>query len=78
MPKITKQGGDVLWKTFATSSFQGAALPVLQAGLNECSVPLLMSPDLCCRELIVQTSGRLAGCWLLCCLAQQWLQVDRY
>lgn len=64
MPKITKQGDDVLWKTFTTSPFRGAALPVLQAGLNECSVPLLISPDLCYRELIVQTSGRLQTAFL--------------
>lgn len=64
MPKIRKEGDDVLWKTFAASPFQGAALPVLQAGLNECSVPLLIPPDLCCRELIVQTSGRLQSAFL--------------
>lgn len=64
MHKITKQGDDVLWKTLAYSPFPGAALPVLQAGLNECSVPLLISPDLCYRELIVQTSGRLQTAFL--------------
>lgn len=61
-----KQGDDVLWETFAISLFQGAVLPVLLAGLNECSVPLLIFPDLCFRELIVQTSGRLQmHFWLL-------------
>lgn len=48
----------------ANSSLQGAALPVLQAGFNECSVPLLISPDLCSRELLVQTSGRLQTAFL--------------
>lgn len=43
---------------------QGIVLPILQAGLNEHSVPLLISPDLCYSKLIIQNSGRLQAAFL--------------